>query len=75
LVGIRCDSCVAEGRDEITTLYVPSCTSVTLLLIAVIGMISVISNNTANTTTHRLLGFAVMLFPSDEQHSSVAEKY
>jgi hypothetical protein len=69
--GICCDSCGAERRDEITTLYVPSCTSVILLLITVIVMFSIISNTT--TTTHRLLGFAVMLFPSDEPHSSVDE--
>jgi hypothetical protein len=68
-VGICCDSYGADGRDEISTLYVPSCTAVTLLLIAVIVMIGIISNT---TTTHPLLGFAVMLFPSDEPHSSVA---
>jgi hypothetical protein len=67
--GICCDSCGAEGRGEITTLYVPSCTSVTLLLIAV----NMIINTT--TTTHCLLGFAVKLFPTDEPHVSVAEIY
>jgi hypothetical protein len=82
-VGICCDSCGAEGRDGITTLYVPSCTSVTLLLIAVIVIISIISdtttittttsNTSTNTNTHPLLGFALMRFPSDEAHISVTE--
>jgi len=44
------------------------------LLIAVIVMISIISNTTITTTnTHRLLGFVVKLFPSDEPQGSVAE--
>jgi len=74
-VGIYCDSCGGEGRDEITTLYVPSCTFVTLLLIAVNVLISIISNTTITTTniTPRLLVFVFVLFPSDEPHSSVAE--
>jgi hypothetical protein len=68
--GICCDSCGAEGREEITTLYVPSCTSVTFLFIAVNMII-----NTTTTTTHRLLAFALMLFPTDEPHVSFAEIY
>jgi hypothetical protein len=67
--GICCDSCGAERSDEIRTIYIPSCNSVILLLMAVIVMISIINN----TTTHNLIGFAVAVFPFGERNRLVAE--